>query len=147
MRLVKCKKCGTPIMMDSYIMEQMFIAMQECNEKARQIKDNIIKMSYLQEATQINKMIVQVQHRTTQIEERKTRINCEMSEIVHYIRENNLVSEEKLNELRIIARKKAEIKNKEDEKIIKQIYGEFENIMVNRTKRDTTSKMALKRLR
>ncbi len=33
MRLVKCGKCGTAIMLDGYIEQEMFLAMQECNKK------------------------------------------------------------------------------------------------------------------
>lgn len=146
MRLVKCKKCGTSIMMDSYVVENMFVAMQEANEKARKIKDYSLRLTYIQEASQIKKMINQIQHRSTQMEERKTMVTCEMSEIVNYIRKNNLVSDEKLDELRKIAREKAKIKNIEEEKAIKNIYGEFENMMANRTKKDTTANKALSHL-
>lgn len=146
MRLVKCRKCGTPIMMDSYFVENMFEAMQEINEKARKTKNDTLRLTYLQQAKQIQKMITQVQHRNTQMEERKTMVTCEMSEIVNYIRKNNLVSDEKLDELRKIARERAKIKNAEEEKIIKNIYGEFENMMVNRTKKDTTANKALRHL-
>lgn len=147
MRLVKCKKCGTPIMMDSYIVEQMFIAMQECNEKARKSKNNIDKMSYLQEAKQISRMITQIQHRTTQIEERKNTVLCQLSELVHYITENNIISNEKLYELKDKGREKGEIKNKADTKVIKSMYGEFENLMTNRSVRDTTANKAFKNVK
>lgn len=147
MRLVKCKKCGTPIMMDSYIVEQMFIAMQECNEKARKSKNNIDKMSYLQEAKQISKMITQIQHRTTQIEERKTTYLCQLSALVHYIRENNLISDDVLSEIKDTAREQARIKNEADTKVIKRIYGEFENTMTNRSVKDTTANKALKNVK
>lgn len=146
MRLVKCRKCGTPIMMDSYFVENMFEVMQEINEKARKTKNDTLRLAYLQQAKQIQKMITQVQHRSTQMEERKTMVTCEMSEIVNYIRKNNLVSDEKLDELRKIARERAKIKNTEEEKIIKNIYGEFENMMVNKTKKDTTANKALRHL-
>lgn len=146
MRLMKCKKCGTPMMLDTYAVENMYCAMQECNEKARKAKNPSLRNSYVQEASQIRKMISQTIHRTTQIEERKNTFLCELSEIVHYINENNLISHEKLNELRKIAREKASIKNKEDENQIKKIYGEFESALTNRSKKDPTAHKAIKEL-
>ncbi len=68
------------------------------------------------------------------MEERKTSVLNELSEIIHYIRFNNLVSDEKLDELRKIAREKAKEKNKKDEREIKRVYGEFESTVIHRTK-------------
>ncbi|MBE6067967.1 MAG: hypothetical protein E7211_09790 [Clostridium lundense] len=146
MRLVKCRKCGTPIMLDNVIEENMFLAMQECNEKARKVRNVALKNSYIQEASQIKKMITQIQHRTTQMEERKNTVLCELSELVHYLRFNKIITDEKLNELRAIAREKAEIANKNDEDTIKKIYGDFESILTNRSKKDPTSYKAIKNL-
>lgn len=143
MRLVKCKKCGTPVMTDSTIIENMYSAMLECNESARKERVASKRNVFIQQASQIRKLITQVQHRNTQLEERKTTTNCEMAEITNYIRKNNLITDDKLDDLRNIAREKAEIRNAEDEKIIEKFYGVFKNEFANRTKKDPTSSKAL----
>jgi predicted SnoaL-like aldol condensation-catalyzing enzyme len=135
------------MMLDTDVVENMYSAMMECNEKARKAKSIVTRNSYIQEASQIKKMITQIQHRTTQMEERKAGLTCELGEIVHYILESNLVTKEKLDELRTIAREKAVIKNEEDLKVIKQLYGEFESILTNRNKKDPTALNALKNWR
>ena len=144
MRLVKCKKCGSTVMTDSTLLENMYEAMKECNEKARKAKHEL-RQSYIQEASQIKKMIGQIQHRTAQMEERNNTITCEYAEVIHYLRFNSLITDEKLDELRAAARGKAEFKNTEDEKEIQKVYGNFESMLTNRTKKDPTAKEALRR--
>ena len=55
-------------------------------------------------------------HNTAQMDDRKVTCAAEMAEIVHYIRENALISDEKLDELRRIARERAKIRNKRKSK-------------------------------
>jgi hypothetical protein len=122
----------------------MLLAMNEFNQKAATARPSD-KNFYIQQAAQIRSMMKQVQHLSSQMEQRKVAATCEMSEIVHYLRNNNLITDSKLDELRIIAREKAETKNKQEEAKINAIYGDFENNFVNRTKNDITANTAIKR--
>ena len=69
----------------------------------------------------------------------------ENTEIVHYLLENNLITQEKLNELMAIARKKAEIRNAEDQANIDRIYGTYKSqyIPANNTRADPTANKAI----
>lgn len=143
MRIIKCRKCGTMISSSDTFLEQMVLSMNECNQKAIKAKPSD-KVPYIQQASQIKKMITQVLHLTAQIEQRKIAATCEISEIVHYLRSNKLITDLKLDELRAIARKKSEIRNNQEESDIARIYGVFENTFVNKTKSDPTANKVVK---
>ena len=145
MKLIKCKKCGTVISSSDTFLEQMMLAMDEYTKKAIKAKSTD-KILYIQLASQVKSMIKQVQHLTSQIEIRKITVQCEMSEIIHYLRNNKLITDSKLDKLRQIARNKAEIKNKQDEADINKVYGNFENVFTNKTKSDKTASEAIRNL-
>ena len=69
-----------------------------------------------------------------------------MAEIIHYIRENNLISDEKLDELRKTARARAKIRNEENQKEIDRIYGKYRGSYIpsNNTKSDKTAEIAIR---
>lgn len=70
-------------------------------------------------------MMKGILHNTAQMEARKSGSSYELSEIVHYIRENDLISDEKLDELRKTARERAKIRNEENQK---KLIGYMANI-------------------
>ena len=125
MKLIHCKKCGAAITTDDGLIERMNDTIHELNEKARRSKRGSIAQSYLAEAASVTKMMKGIIHNTTQIEDRRLTCSCELAEIVHYLRKNKLVSDEKLDELREIARKKANAKNTENQREIDRIYGVY----------------------
>lgn len=147
MRLIHCKKCGSAIVTEDSLVERMQDYIAELNQKARKCKKYSDKCSYIQEASSVTKMMKGILHNTAQMQERKVTCNCELSEIVHYIRENHLVSDEKLDELRSVARGKAKLKNEQEQKEIERIYGNFQNLRTpfNKTKSDPTANAALKK--
>ena len=65
-----------------------------------------------------------------------------MAVLVHYLRENNLISDETLDELRNKARERAAEKERAEQEKISELYRGFENISINRTKADPTEKKA-----
>ena len=111
------------------------------------IKNKYVSGSYLAEAASVTKMMKGIIHSTAQIEERKNTLICEHSELVHYLRVNNLITDEKLDELRAIARKKAEAKNAESQENIDRIYGTYKSLYTpaNNTKSDPTANKAIAR--
>lgn len=117
MRLIKCRKCGATLCTDESFIENMMDMVHELNKKARRSSGKKAQ-SYIGEAASITKIMKGIIHQTAQMEERKITCQCEMSEIVNYIRTEHLVSDEKLNELRTVAREKAERKNAENQKEI-----------------------------
>lgn len=148
MRLIHCKKCGAAMVTDNALIERMNDTIHELNEKARHSRHGGIAKSYLAEAASVTKMMKGIIHCTAQIEERRITCNCELSELVHYIRENNLITDEKLDELRKNARKKANQKNAENQKEIDRIYGKYQGLYTpsNNTKADPTANKAIAKL-
>lgn len=145
MRLIRCKKCGSAITTEDGLIERMNDTIHDLNEKARRSKDGRVAKSYLAEAASVTKMMKGIIHSTAQIEERKNTLSAENAVLVHYLINNNLITWEKLDELREIARQRAEAKNKEDQARIDQIYGKYTSLYTpsNNTKADPTAKAAI----
>lgn len=141
MRLIKCRKCGATICTDEAFQERMLDAIAECHKQAR--KDRKNANSYLQEASVYKKILNQYLHRTALYE---TELRLERNEkgvLAAYVLQNGLISQEKLNELNAIARERAAANDREDAKIIEQLYGQVNNPLFNNTKADPTVKAAL----
>lgn len=144
MRLIKCRKCGATIATDETFIQRMLDAINELSDKAR--KDRRNAPSYLSQAAAIKKIMQQYLHVTANMDTHKRRLTNEMSVLISYIRENNLISDEKLAELTAIARERAAEKEAKEEERIEELYRGFENISINRTRYDPTEKRGLKGL-
>ena len=96
MKLIRCRKCGAALVTEDALIERMNDTIHELNEKARHSKNGKIAKSYLAETASVTKMMKGILHNTAQMEARKSGSSYELSEIVHYIRENDLISDEKL---------------------------------------------------
>lgn len=138
MRLIKCRKCGATIATDETFIQRMLDDINILSEKARRDKRN--SNSYLQQAAAIKKIMTQYLHRTAQMDEHRMRLLYEHKVLVHYVLDNGLISQEKLNELDEIARKRFAEKIKFNQQEVERLYGGFENITINRTKSDPTAK-------
>lgn len=145
MRLIHCKKCGSAMVTEDALIERMNDTIHELNEKARKTKNWKDAQSYMREASSVTKMMKGIVHNTAQMTDRKMTCQLEMSEIVSYIRSNKLITDEKLDELREIARVKAVDRNSENEKEIERIYGAYKALYspFNNTKKDSTAKKAI----
>lgn len=144
MRLIKCRKCGATIATDETFIQRMLDAINELSDKAR--KDRRNAPSYLSQAAAIKKIMQQYLHVTANMDTHKRRLTNELSVLISYIRENNLISDEKLAELTAIARERAAEKEANEEERIEELYRGFENISINRTRYDPTEKRGLKGL-
>lgn len=145
MRLIKCRKCGATIATDETFIQRMLDDINILSEKAR--KNTRFANSYLQQAAAIRKIMQQYLHRTAQIDEESRRLRNEHKTLVHYVLNNGLVSQDKLQELNDIARKSFEEKQQMDQVIINRLYGDFENISINRTKADPTAKQGERKVK
>ena len=124
-------------------MERMYDEIKD--ERMKASKSSGVKASiHLQNAKQMLKIANQIQHRNAQLEDRKVTCQMELSVLVYYLRSNNLITDEKLNELRAIARDRAEKYNESDRKEIDLLYKSFSNYTGNRTKSDSTFDKAVK---
>lgn len=143
MKLIKCRKCGATIATDETFVQRMLDDINELSEKSRKDKRNAC--SYLQQASAIKKIMTQYLHRTAQMDNERGRLLYEYKTLVHYVLDNGLISQEKLNEINEIARKRFEEKNEQEQREVDRLYGAFENISINRTKADPTEREATRR--
>lgn len=143
MRLVHCKKCGTMISTEETAIERMYDEIKEERMKALNCKTNEAAV-HLQNAKQMLKIVNQIQHRNSQLEDRKVTCQQELSVLQCYLLDNKLITPEKLNELRKIARIRAEKMNQEDRRQIDLLYKNYSKYTGNKTKVDKTYKQGIK---
>ena len=141
MRLIKCRKCGATICTDETFVQCMLDRIEELGSLARKDKKN--QGLYLQEAAAVKKIMTSYLHRTAQMDTDNRRVKNELSVLVGYVMENKLIPQEKLNELTQIARERAAKNDQKDAEEVEKLYGDFENMMYNRTKADPTYKKAV----
>lgn len=142
MRLIKCRKCGATICTDEAFQERMLDAIEECNKQARKNKKNA--NSYLQQAATYKKILSQYLHRTAQYDSELRRCKNENSVLIHYLLDNDLITKEKLYELKDKGHERAAANDREDAKVIEQLYGQAKNPLFNNTKADPTARKAMK---
>lgn len=146
MNLIRCRKCGTVITTQETMIDNMMDELNRLNrlaEKAAKHNQSMMNV-YQQEAIQVRKLIGQIIHLTSQMDKNARRVLQEKSVIVHYALENNLLTIEKIHELELIARDRAAKADERDRREIKKIYGDFESMLTNRSKKDPTAKKAIK---
>lgn len=144
MRLIKCRKCGATIATDETFIQRMMDDINALSEKAR--KDRKNSASYLQQAAAIKKIMQQYLHTTANMDERRRELQCKLSILWNYVHDNNLIEDEKLNELMDKGEEIARERIKQEEERVNELYRGFENISINRTKRDPTEKQGTKGL-
>jgi len=149
MKLVHCKKCGAAIVTEDALLERMQDMVNELAEKQRKCKRQIDRDSYAAQIKSITKMMTGIRHHYSQMEERKTTVLSELSEITHFILANNRVTPDELDVLRKIAREKADKKNKAEQAEIERIYGEYKTTYdpFNRSNSDKTANQAIRHLK
>ena len=140
MKLIKCRKCGATIATDETFVQRMLADINALSEKAR--KDRKNANTYQQQAAAIRKIMQQYLHASANMDSDYRRLRNEMSVLINYIRENNLISDETLAELSNKARERAAEKERAEEEKISELYRGFENISINRTRADPTEKQA-----
>lgn len=143
MKLLRCRKCGATITTNDEVMRNY---MEEIDRLTRlAIKDKRNGPAYLSQAANLRKVVTQIMHLTASVDESSRIKSNELAFLNDYIRENHLIPDEKLWELRDAARERARKRIAEDEKKIEELYGNFNSILGNRSRRDPTENKALRR--
>lgn len=143
MRLIKCKKCGATIMTNETLLSDMQQEYNELIKKSKRVR-GADKQIVAQQLKHINKIMVAVCQCTTEAEIRKNDAYNELILLKKYIKNNDLIGYETLDKIRDEAKKITSKKIREDEKYIENLYGDFENVFCNRTKKDLTAEKALR---
>lgn len=172
MRIIRCNKCGTMVTDDENILERVMDEAREERKLAEgeenKANDMIAKGNELiskgnnlvakgnnliskaktrrANAKQLDKLATQIQHRRTQLNDRENLKIHEASVIIQYILNNNLVTEEKLQELQNIAKENADKARIAEERELDLLYKSFSTYTGNRTKADPTYKKGIKGL-
>lgn len=150
MKLLRCRKCGAVITTQDSMIESMMEEVKRLNslaEKDAKYNKGRLKSVYQQQSSQIFKLMKQIIHLTSQMDEHSRLLENEKSVLVYYLRTNGLITDEKLLDLEEKARKRVKEKNARDEAEIQMIYGKFNSICQNRTNADPTANAALKKQR
>lgn len=103
------------------------------------------KQAIVQQMSHITKIMTQVLHNTSELEVRKYKAYYEVRVLKQYLKDNNIVSTDILDDLQVKAEAIAKEKIAETEKALERLYGEFKNICSNNTKSDPTAREAIKR--
>lgn len=147
MRLIRCRKCGAMICSQDTMVESMMAEVERLNKLAEndcKYNKGRLRNVYVQQSSQVYKMMKQIIHLTSQMDEYSRLLSTEKGVLVHYLLQNNLITLEKLHELEAYAREKAKIADERDQKQIEAIYGDFRRETVNRTKADPTARKAIR---
>lgn len=143
MKILRCRKCGTMITTQDNLIRNYMEELKRLNDLA--IKDKRNRPVYMQQAAQLTKVTNQILHATAQMEENRRILQNELNVLVAYVRENGLISDDKLSELRDKGRERARKKAAEDEWALEQLYGNFNSILGSSSRRDPTGKAALRK--
>ena len=147
MKLIKCKKCGTPIASRDLMIQRLLDGMDEANNNAKKARNYSERTLYIQQASQYKQLIKSITHATTQIEERKTYLAAELKAIVKYIVDNEIMTYEEIGVIQNNARDAVNKGIEEDKKKLNKLYQDAYNELTNNSKLDTTSKMAMRNVR
>ena len=147
MKLIKCKKCGTPVVSNDLMIQRLLDGMEEANKNAIKSKNNSQRNIYIQQASQYKQLIKSITHTTTQLEERHRYLNAELKELVRYLAENEIMTYDEIGLIQDKAREKAQKGMDEDRKKLNKLYQDGYNELSNNSKSDITYKKATKTIR
>lgn len=148
-KLIRCAKCGTVITTQDTMVQSMMAEVTRLNqlaEKDRKFNGGKMANLYQQQSAQVHKLMKQILHLTAEADEQKRQLQREKSVLAHYLLDNGLLPESELHELLEKARVDAAERSKKDQAKINELFGEFQSICQNRTKRDPTADKALKKV-
>lgn len=162
MRMIRCKKCGTMVASEDGLLERI---MDEAREERRLAEEedskandftskannlliiakklNMSAKNRRDNAKQLDKFANQIQHQTTQLESRKILKEKQMGVLAKYLLDNNIMTQDKLDELSEIAIIEAKEKEAEDQRQLDLLYKSYSDYTGNKTKKDTTYKKAV----
>ena len=144
MKLIKCRKCGTPVVSNDLMLQRLLDGMEEANNNAIRSRNHSQRNVYVQQASQYKQLIKSITHSTTQLEERKLYINAELKELIKYLVDNKLMTYDEIGMIQNKAREKTRKGIEEDKKKLDKLYKEAHNELFNKSKSDTTARSAIK---
>ena len=135
MKLIKCKKCGTPVASNDLMIQRLLDGMEEANKNAIKSKNHSQRTAYIQQASQYKQLIKSITHTTTQHDERHRYLNAELKELVRYLAENEIMTYDEIGLIQDKAREKAKKGMEEDKKRLNKLYQDGYNELFNKTKK------------
>ena len=138
MKLIKCKKCGTPIASNDLMIQRLLDGMEEANNKSLRARTPAQRNIYIQQASQYKQLIKSITHTTTQLEERHRYLNAELKDLVRHLADNGIMTYDEIGLIQNKAREKAQKRMDEDKKKLNKLYQDGYNELSNNSKSDTT---------
>lgn len=143
MKMIRCQKCGTAVISDETLLQNVLDAMSEANRKARRSKTGE-RNAYLQEAAEHKTIYKALMHNITQRERADRETPFELSELVHHVISTGKMTKDEVDAICDRGKRRAKAAHREADAEIERVYGAFEGIS-NRTMPNPTEREALKR--
>ena len=144
MKLIKCRKCGTPVVSNDLMLQRLLDGMEEANKNALKANNHKQRTAYIQQASQYKQLIKSIMHITQQTEKRGRYLECEIKDLTSYLVDNNLMTYDEIGIIQNKARERANKEIEEDKKKLDKLYKESHNELFNKSKSDTTARSAIK---
>ena len=144
MKLIKCRKCGTPVVSNDLMLQRLLDGMEEANNNAIRARNYSQRNVYVQQASQYKQLIKSIMHITQQTEKRGRYLECEIKALTSYLVDNNLMTYDEIGIIQNKARERANKGIEEDKKKLDKLYKEAHNELFNKSKSDTTARGAIK---
>lgn len=144
MRMLYCHKCGTAIIPQESLIQEVLEKGEEATRKAER-GPRSMRNAYLHEAAQYRSVYKMLMHYITQLEIARTITPQQLKALKDEVLARGLMTEEEVQALYAKGRRRAEARMAEAEREERRVYGYFETI-ANRSKSDPTADAALDRI-
>lgn len=144
MNVLRCKKCGAAIVTDDVFFQRLLDRIDETTKKAEQCKNGSLRAVYIQEISTYKSMYKSYMHNLSKLEEMQNKDTYKLREIIRYIRDRELISEDQIKKIYELGEKRATENARLVKREISLIYGKFDS-MSNRTKADPTAEAAFRK--
>lgn len=145
MKMICCQKCGTAVISDETLLQNVLDAMEEANRRARRSRPSE-RNAYLQEAAEHRTIYKTLMHNITQRDRAERETPFVLSELVYHLLSTGKMTRIEIDQVCDRGKQRAVAVHRESDENIQRAYGAFESAS-NRTKPSPTERAALNRCR
>jgi hypothetical protein len=141
LKLIRCQKCGTAIISDETLLQNVLEKMNDAVRRAQKCKA-ANRPAILQEAAEYRSIYKALMHNITSRERAEMETPFVLSAITRHLVEEKILTQEEVDHIANEGRQRARAARRRYDAEIKKTYGDFE-CAANRTKADPTASRAL----
>ena len=141
MKMLYCKKCGTPVISDETLIQNIVDKLDEAQNKAHKANSTAEKNIYLHEAAEYKTMYKALMHNITQKEYAEAVIPYILREMLNTVKAKKLLTDAEIEAIYAAGKVNADKVAQQARKMERQLYGDFE-AAYNRSKPDPTADRA-----